>query len=130
MTNITYELIEKAKTAKSAEELLAIAKENGVEITEEESKVYFGQLNVSGPLSDDELDSVTGGGICRNTDNTNGANDGVRLINVRKCKYCGQTTGLLKSIFETNPDKNECAFCNKCGRMIDSFVNTSKVMKL
>ena len=33
MTNFPPELIEKAKTAKSAEELLALAKAAGVEIT-------------------------------------------------------------------------------------------------
>ena len=35
MTNVTPEIIEKAKSAKSAEELLALAKANGVELTEE-----------------------------------------------------------------------------------------------
>ena len=34
MKNLTPELIAKAKAAKSAEELLALAKENSVEITE------------------------------------------------------------------------------------------------
>ena len=36
--NFTNEQILKAKEAKSAEELLALAKENGVELTEEEAK--------------------------------------------------------------------------------------------
>ncbi len=63
MTNFTPEMIEKARAAKSAEELLALAKENNVEMTEEEAKTYFTQLNpVSGELSDDELDNVAGGG--------------------------------------------------------------------
>ena len=61
MKNITPELIAKAKTAKSAEELLALAKENNVELTEEEAKTYFEQLNANGALSDDELDAVAGG---------------------------------------------------------------------
>lgn len=56
------ELIAKARSAKSAEELLALAKENGVELTEEEASAYFEQLNKSGELSDDELDNVAGGG--------------------------------------------------------------------
>lgn len=57
------ELIEKAKQAKSAEELLAIAKENGIEATEEEAKQYFAQLHpATGELSDNELDNVSGGG--------------------------------------------------------------------
>ena len=56
-------MIGKAKTAKSAEELLEIAKANGVEMTAEEAATYFAQLNPkSGELSDNELDNVSGGG--------------------------------------------------------------------
>ena len=40
----TPELIEKAKSAKTPEELMALAKENGVELTEESAKAYFEQL--------------------------------------------------------------------------------------
>ena len=61
MKNLTPELVEKAKAAKSAEELLALAKENNVELTEAEAKTYFEQLNANGAVSDDELDVVAGG---------------------------------------------------------------------
>ena len=62
------EMIAKAKEAKSVEELLALAKENGVELTEEEAKAYFAKLNPkSGELSDDELSNVSGGG-CHTSD--------------------------------------------------------------
>ena len=37
MKNLTPEMIEKAKAAKSAEELLALAKENNVEMTDDEA---------------------------------------------------------------------------------------------
>ena len=63
MKNLTPELIAKAKAAKSAEELLALAKENNVELTEEEAKTYFEQLNANGAVSDDELKDVAGGGF-------------------------------------------------------------------
>ena len=56
------ELFEKAKEAKSAEELLSLAKANGVELTQEEAAEYFAQLNKSGEISDEELDNVAGGG--------------------------------------------------------------------
>ena len=60
---INTELIAKARTAKSPEELLALAKENGIELTEETAKMYFGQLYPkTGELDDDELDNVAGGG--------------------------------------------------------------------
>ena len=62
MTNLTPEMIEKAKVAKTAEELYEIAKANGVEITEDEAKTYFAQLNPkSGELDEDDLDNVSGG---------------------------------------------------------------------
>lgn len=60
MTN--EELMLKAKAAKSADELIALAKENGVELTKESAKAYFEQLNKRGALDDDELDNVSGGG--------------------------------------------------------------------
>jgi len=63
MTNLTPEMIEKAKTAQTAEELFALAKENNIELTEEEAKTYFEQLNPkSGKLDDDELENIAGGG--------------------------------------------------------------------
>ena len=56
-------LILKAKEAKSVEELIVLAKENGIELTEENAKMYFEQFNAKkGELSDDELDAVAGGG--------------------------------------------------------------------
>ncbi len=60
---LTHELLEKAKQAKSPEELIALAKEKGTEMTEESAKAYFEQLNSkNGVISDDELDNVAGGG--------------------------------------------------------------------
>ena len=59
--NISKELIEKAKTAKSAEELLAMAKAEGFELPEGEAKTVFSKLNKTGELSDEELNNVSGG---------------------------------------------------------------------
>ena len=56
------ELFSKAKEAKSAGELLALAGENGIEITEEQAKEYYERINASGELSDDELAGAAGGG--------------------------------------------------------------------
>jgi hypothetical protein len=57
---LTQEIIEKAKAAGSAEELLAIAKENGVDMTADEAKTYFEQLNANS-LDEDLLEGVAGG---------------------------------------------------------------------
>ena len=78
MNNLTPELIAKAKATKSAQELLALAKENNVEMTEEQAKIYFEQLNASGTVSDEELDAVVGGGC----------GDDEYIL---KCHACGST---------------------------------------
>ena len=58
---ISKELLEKAKTAKSAEELLEMAKTENINFTAEEAAKAFAELNKSGELSDEELDNVSGG---------------------------------------------------------------------
>ena len=60
--NVSKELLEKAKAAKSAEELLALAKNEGIELTAEQAAKAFAELNKIGELSDEELDNVAGGG--------------------------------------------------------------------
>ena len=42
---LNEKLLEKAKEAKTVEELTAIAKENGIELTAEVAKTYFAHLN-------------------------------------------------------------------------------------
>ena len=55
------ELIEKAKTAKTAEELLVMAKAENIELSAEEAEKAFAELNKTGELSDEELNNVAGG---------------------------------------------------------------------
>ena len=60
------ELIAKAKKTATVEELLALAKENQVELSEEDAKMYFELLHPkTGELSDDERDNVAGGVLLR-----------------------------------------------------------------
>lgn len=47
--------------AKSAEEIVAIAKENGGEMTMEEAQSVYDRLHHTGALSDEQLDKVAGG---------------------------------------------------------------------
>lgn len=58
---ISKELLEKAKTAKKAEELIEMAKEENIELTVEQAAKALAELNKSGELSDEELDNVSGG---------------------------------------------------------------------
>ena len=59
--NVSKELLEKAKQEKTAEELLAIAQADNVELSEEEAAKAFAELNKTGEISDEELDNVAGG---------------------------------------------------------------------
>ena len=73
---ISKELLEKAKQAKTAEELLAMAKAENIELTVEQAAKAFAELNKAGELSDEELDNVAGGG-CGGSETT-----GKRKFNV------------------------------------------------
>ena len=59
--NISKELLEKARTAKTAEELLAMAKAENIKLTQEDAVKAFAELNKTGELSDEELNNVAGG---------------------------------------------------------------------
>ena len=59
--NVSKELLEKAKTAKTAEELIEMAKEENIELTVEQAAKAFAELHKAGELSDEELDNVSGG---------------------------------------------------------------------
>lgn len=58
---INKELIEQAKKAASVDEIKTIAKENDLEISDEEAKTVFERFHTSGEISDEELDNVAGG---------------------------------------------------------------------
>lgn len=60
--NISKELSEKAKQAKTAEELLSMAKAEHIELNAEQAAKAFAELKRSGELADEELDNVAGGG--------------------------------------------------------------------
>lgn len=69
---VSKEQIEKASAAASAEELLAMAKAGGVELTEEDAKHYYDVLHAELPsqeelrtLSEEELANVSGGSQCK-----------------------------------------------------------------
>ena len=98
MKNLKPEMIEKAKVAKTAEELLEIAKANNVEMTADEALTYFAQLNPkSGELDDDDLDSVAGGAC---------SNDGDSRI----CPNCNAV--LNNAISSQDTMKFKCPSCN------------------
>ena len=123
MKNITPELIAKAKAAKSAEELLALAKENGVELTEEEAKTYFEQIGASGEVSDDDLDAVSGGWDCPSDEEKQYFEvcDRVKI----NCPYCKSTLGIIK----INPKHGgRCVKCEECQMIVHDRVDDKKLV--
>ena len=127
MTNLNHEMIEKAKAAKSADELFEIAKESGVEMTADEAKTYFAQLNPkSGELDDDELDNVAGGaGGCSGPTNKETFPVGTRVRTPWAC-YCGNYTGVIKmEQCSISLDMLLKVCCDKCNRVYcDTETNT------
>ena len=84
MTN--EEMLAKAKSAKSPEDIMNIAKEGGSQISLEKAEDIFKALNKSGELSDDEIKNAAGGGCYRN---------GIYIVGERfscddyECRRCG-----------------------------------------
>ena len=114
MKNFNAEMIEKAKVAKSVEELLEIAKATNIEMTADEAKTYFAQLNPkSGELSDDDLDAVAGGFGCEGST----ANDIGKLVCVTSgefCSECGSKTGYVTATGYVGNN----ILCDKCKTLI------------
>ena len=61
--NISKELTEKAMQAKTAEELIEMAKAENIELTEEEAAKALAELHKAGELSDEELENVAGSSL-------------------------------------------------------------------
>ena len=104
MRKFSAELIEKAKTAKSTEELLTLAKENNIEMTAEEATAFFAKLNPTcGELDDDELDNVSGGGCGE----------------YHYCPVCG-----AEPLWSSNGDGGVNIRCPGCGAILDHDTDT------
>ena len=115
----TEEQMKKFSEAKSVEEVIAFAKEDGIEASEEEIKKYYNATHIAargeeGELSDDELDNVAGG-ACYGSDG--------RLV--VSCGYwCSNWThyqcgGTLEELSGSN-----ILLCSKCRRHRDGFLDS------
>jgi hypothetical protein len=121
MKNLPPDLIAKAKAAKSAEELLDLAKANNVALTEEEAKSCFEQLNANGIVSDEELDIVAGG--CGDD-----IQPGDRVeVGERSCLKCRCRYGTYAIAPHTG---YYIVNCERCGSIIISSFDKSLIKKL
>ena len=135
MKNLTPELITKAKVATNAEELLKIAKANNVEMTEEEAKTYFAQLNANGAVSDDELDIVAGGLGCPDDGEENDAKaklipgKKVRVLDGKICPKCHSNEGVIGHNLTASGMTGNTLYvaCPKCNMKITDYVSSDNV---
>lgn len=104
------ELILKAKDAKNADDILAIAKENGLDVNLEDAEMYVQMNRESGELSDEALDSVTGGAAYT-------LRDGYLIVtnfhecDRWKCDSCGGTDFKYMQV----ASESGWAWAHKCG---------------
>ena len=125
MKNFIPELIKKAKAAKSAEELLALAKANNVDLTETEAKTYWSQLSANGTVSDEELDAVVGGGSCPdNGEEEENTLSGGDRVKIPRCTGCGSTTGYVA--MPTMMSGSLDVRCEKCKKIIGTTADANK----
>ena len=126
---ISKELLEKAKTAKTAEELLAMAKAEKIELTEEEAAKVFAELHKMGELSDEELDNVAGGcaGPYQSGD-TPLFNSGDRVKYRKKIRYanCGdfgfnEYEDRVDTIFDYCKEDGVFIYRMRCGDLIKEY---------
>ena len=127
--NISKELLKEAKTAKTAEELLAMAKAEKIELTEEEAAKAFEELNKNGELSDEELDNVAGGcaGPYQSGD-TPLFNSGDRVKYRKKIRYanCGnfgfnEYEDRVDTIFDYRKEDGVFIYRMRCGDLIKEY---------
>lgn len=62
---LSSEILNEAKACKSKEEIIELAKDHGVELSDFEATEAYNHLHKSGELSEEELNNVTGGGFCK-----------------------------------------------------------------
>ena len=124
------ELLKQAKAAKSAVELLELAKVNSVELTEAEAESYFAQLHQNGELSDEELDNVAGGGGCKVQEFAQKTNDlkvgdviraYVPMVGSYESCSCGNDYYRVTALIPSHQNLFD-AVCTKCGR-VKRFTN-------
>ena len=124
MKNLTPELIEKAKAAKTPEELLEIAKANGVEMTPDEASAYFAQITpTSGEIDDDDLDSVAGGACSYRPK----SGDTVRVTSGQTCPICGGCIGTVKPVGAMSTGG---VVCENCPDSVIAYVGSAKLEKI
>ena len=97
------ELLEKLQAAKSAEELIELAKAEGVEIPADKSGKLWSQLNDIGEISDDEAEAAAGGLMIKRSEIPVEAQEMIGKIDREKLD------DLLGALGQKNPESIPCS---------------------
>ena len=101
------ELLEKLKAAKSAEELIELAKAEGVEIPADKAGELWSQLNDIGELSDDEAEAVAGGLIIKYVEIPEEARERIDPLDNEKRKE--RLENLRRAFGQSEPESIPCS---------------------
>lgn len=129
------ELLEKARKAKNAEEIIVLSKENGIDLSPSGAEDIYSRLNKRGEMSDDELDSVSGG-ACQGDggESIPKFSDGEKIswnAAMLHCANDGTSSGeIISHRFATEPDAKSGYYvypgsvlyivkCAKCGSLME-----------
>lgn len=102
------EILQKAKKAESAEELIKIAKESGYELSEKKAQEYFERLNSDKELTESELSAAAGG--CGSKSSATGV----------YCPNCGSEMEYSECVPEPYASPERSYVCYSCGYMMSA----------
>ena len=101
------ELLEKLQAAKSAEELVEMAKAEGVEIPADKAGELMAQLNDIGEISDDEAEAVAGGLIIKYVEIPEEARERIDPLDNEKRKE--RLENLRRAFGQSEPESIPCS---------------------
>ena len=101
------ELLEKLQAAKSAEELIELAKAEGVEIPADKAQELWSQLNDIGELSDDEAEAVAGGLLIKYVEIPEEARERIDPLDNEKRKE--RLENLRRAFGQSEPESIPCS---------------------
>ena len=109
----TEEQMKKMNAAKSADELIALAKAEGIEAGEEEIKAQFDAMHKEGEIADEELNNVAGG-CGKDYERPKTVQMGIAPDGATVCPKC--LGGLAYGYYQKDPngDKYDPVSCYRC----------------
>lgn len=109
-------LLERAKKARSKEDLIALCNESGFDLSEDDAGRYYDALQKNGEIEDDELDSVSGGACY--------TKDGYLKTTIGYgCQYFERKSGVNKNAID-----NTCYACKYWGDHFDEYGTAAPII--